>query len=1409
MVKTAMERWNERIAQSSTPSPVATVDGEAIDSPVRNVDADTLAIGDKRYRLHGFNAPETGKFQGGIFVPGQQANDTTQEAVNKVAQAGGFTDLADTGERNRNRIVAKQEEKLGRSLGDVLIASGLQDVSRFTEDAVVREQRALNAFSKLMPNAATTDPILRIAREEHEKKVKEAGGNPLYMPKALADSEAQYAAIKSMVGIKAVGEQIDEINRLEGILKNPNLREDTRAKLTGQLEEARDKLFIAGTTPDFVGGVKFRQGDRSLMNKAYDQFGVAWDRAVLTTKKQFYGFGQQLGEAQQWNWLADKAKSEVNTIKMQENLAPDILSSLAQIDTENGSWKTITDTATFLTNMGAGMLPIIGVMTASAAAAPLVATGATATALATLPAALLYSGGFYADQPDDKKNSALAIGAGITSAVLEKMGLEGLRGGNLFSKIGRAEVLTALEAKGYTAIAAEKFLKESTKKTLLEMAGGTAEFAAKHYATKVARMQALGAVGVASLKEASTEGLQTVVEMMAGSGDIDFDQRYDKGFNQAIVDAMVGGGAMGGVMKIGGTAIEMAQWHSLADAKKASDQALTDAMDFQRQQKELSKQGLPPGDPRGVTSNLDAVQKIRGLTTDGAPLKQTLAELDGNPGNWNGFLSIVTDPLRLYRTLASTTVRSLRKENGELKFYLPILKSLMSGGILPGDHYDGARQNIIGQWSTPSAEVLATNLKSDVRTANDKLRNAWQSTWSNSARLPETSPENIELQKWKDEADRVSGNIQTMLADLGYDTSQFGGTDSVFEDAAVDTGKLRKNSELLIRKMMDKGASRQDAIDAIDGITSGDAKRAAPAKAEMSRLGVFKDPKLNHLFEPNIFSAFENFKHRVATSAAQELYLGRNGEVIAKLLQLAANNGEFEGDARAYKDAVQNAKDWFRITTGQYNSLDNYPTINKVMNWGVTLTMLASLGKAAFSSIPEVALSTLGTPGDKMRKQMKVAAVTLARELRSDMNAAASFTAGALHGSYARNHPNAKIQKEIDEAIETLNTLTNSTNPNPALLKAASENITAVYTKHLGRNLHERLGYNDSGYNTQARFETNSSNMKRTMQIFAAAIGLRAMTDATRIATTSLAADIFRVRIASLQAIPKDERSAAFSTGVGLTNEQYQSLKELMQYGVDVEAFLNALETLNGPSFDEILARVGSAESSYIPEAARSATDGSQDINKAVQVLRDNILTGTRNMVDSRIVNPQTANLPKYYHDPRLRPLTAMTRFIAGLTANILPRLYRDYIKDGNAGMRYQAFVSIGLAIAMSHIANILKDILSYGDDENPYLKTGLKQAQRAVYGSGILGRGEGIADWAMPLYEFNNQSLLKNPVGYSYNAAKNAMPPVGWGDRAVRAMYNVSTGNTEQGVKQAVRSMPLVGSFPQAANFAAEQFKE
>jgi hypothetical protein len=1387
-----LEEWGKTPAD--TPS-VTSLEGKALSSPVTQVDPDTVKVDGQSYRLEGFNAPETAKFQGGIFVPGQVAGDRTQEVVNRVAKAGGFNNLESTGKKDPyGRIVARQTNKAGENLGDLITALGITDPTLYTSDKVMSDRIMTEALMRVMPDLAGADPILKAAREEHQRRIKEAGGNPLYVPKLIARDEQQYKAAKELVGIQAAKTQLEEIDRLEGILVDPNLRPDTRAKLEKQLEEARDKLFIAGTTPDFVANVALRRNDRTIMNQAYNQFTTSFDNAVIDMKKGFYGFGEMLGEAQKWDWLTEKSKAGVLEAKAAVADAPEVLMSIRDVPGKD-TWDTITNAATYAGNLVAGTLPMMSALVASTiATAPIGGIGGAA--LATLPGAVLYSGQFYADQPDDKKNPGLALSAGIGAATLDKLGLDAMLGANLFSKIGRQEVIQTMIQTGKAASVeqAEEILKQATKKTIIELSDGGAEFAAKHYATKQARIQALKAVGLGTIGEAGTETGQTLLELVARSGEVDPDIRYDKHFYTALIDAAVGGGLMGGAFTVGGVGLDMAQWQSAADAKRNYEKGLTDAQSYYAEQQQLKANN----DPRAATSVLDALRVVTGQSPN-TPF-QDLESMPGRPGYWNGFLSVVKDPVRLLRGLADTTVRDLRKSNGELKQYLPMLKAIMRPGVLPGDHYDGFRQRIIGQWSTTDAATLATQLNTNTVEASKKLKEAWQTTWSQGNRLSGATPEEAILQAWKDEADNVSAAAMELMNAVGVNTAGTNSLDAVFEDAAVDPKKVALNEQRLVNTMVANGSSERLAREAVKNIVSGDPNLASPAKNWMSQYGVFRDPQLNDLFEPNVFDAFENFKHRIASNAAKEVYLGRDGSNLAKILQLARDNGEFESEAE-YLDTVQNTKDFYKIATGEYNSLENYPFIEKLVGWGTTVTMLASLGKAAFSSLPEMALSTLGTPGQKVTTQLKNNVNTLLDEIRNDVNKGISYSTSVVGMAYARENPSGRVQNELNKLQAELDAVRNSPNPSQDTIDALNKKIKAIHKKAMGRSLFERLGYNDSGYNTQAKFETNTANMKTAMQVFSSFIGLRAVTDATRIATLSIAADIVRVRLAALQAIPAAERNARFSTGQNMTNEQYQSLKELQKYGMDVERTLAILDqmatiTTNSNPVDLAMELASASSTSYLA-------------GNPAQELKDNFLITLRNMVDSRIVNPQVGNLPKYYHDPRLRVFTAMTRFIAGLTANVLPRLYMDYIKDGNAGMRYQAFAVMMMAVTFAYLANGLKDMLAYGDDENPYLKSRGEVAQRALYGSGLLGRVEAVVDMFAPLYPNRKADPTTDPFEWAYDTVKGNAPPIGWADRAVRAMYQLGTGDTEQGVKNTVRSLPVVGSFPIAAETAAEQFRK
>jgi endonuclease YncB( thermonuclease family) len=1375
-------------------SPVETIEGKPIGAPVRILDPDTLRSGDTSYRLHGFNAPETAKLQGGIFVPNQVANDQSQRIVNRIAAESGFTDLEPVGTDPYGRVVAKQTNSIGQELGDTLTVLGLFNPGIHTDNQVVRDAAAFSAVESVFPEFGDTDPLVKAAREEKQNRIKEEG-NPTYMPRMVAYDERQYAAMKNMTGITAVKEEVEEISRLQNILATEDLKPETKLKLQKQVEEAQQRLFFAATTPDMVGGVMVRHGDRSIMNQAHNQIRTTLKYASLDMLNGLGGILDMNGKEAEWDWLSRKGKDMIARTKYEQEDLAYTLSSFEDIRT-NDPWSAVTDTATYVGNLAAGTLPMMGlIIGSSAGVTALGAVGAGAFALSAIPPSLMYAGQFYSSQEDDKKNAGLAMTMGFASGILDKLGLDAMGvSASPLTKAGRNLISKELIATGKagTKEEADRMILEASKKELIEVSKVGSEFAKQQYKSSEARLRMAASLGGKIAAESSTESMQQAAQMLAESGEFNTDIQYEKDFYKSLLDAAVGGGVMGGTIAMGETSIDIATWQSAADAVAMYKKNIDDATRFNIMHIQDGNNNLPKSIQQASTQNRDKGESQRSLEE---------LKADAPKGAWNAIKSVVTDPMSLVRKLSETAIPSITKEDGTFKTNLAYLKAIMSGsGILPGNHYAALKQRLVGQLGGNNAEELSAALGSNVYETEKLVKSAWQNVWSKGSRLEGASPQEVALQSWKDQIDDTYTTMRSLAATANVEMPELLDPDAMFTSATIHPKNLIANRTAIEELMAKNGANRRQASEAIDNIISGDRVVAESSKQFMREYGVFNDSRFNNIFESNIFTSMENIKNRIADRIADETLLGKDGQTIANLLQKAKNNGEFESNEE-YLNTLKEVTDWYDIIQGKYHPLDNHPVLNKIISWGTTLTMLSSLGKAALSSIPEAAFATLGTQGKYVNTQVETAVKAFFSEYRSDINNFSSWGASILGINLARNTAHSRLKVKIDKLEVELNSLLEQgNNADPAKIKALENKVEELYKKDLGRSLFEILGYNETGYNTQAKFEINSvsNNMRKTMQVFSSAIGLRSITDSVRVAALTVASDITISKLTNLRAIPKSSREYVLSSGDGMTKSQAQDLKDLVEFGMNVPAVLKFLDFIEASFPDFGLNEVFSKD--FLTDNKSPFPD-----------IKENILTTLGNMVDSKVTHPQAHNMPKFYHDPRLRLLTVMTRFVGSFTSNILPRLYKNYLLEGNTGMRYQAFSVVVMSLLLASFANTLKDELAYGE-ENPYLIKTREKLQRNLYASGLLGRFETVADAIVPLYPQRTPSITQDPVGAAYSAAKNTSPVVGYVDKLLRTGQAVAEDDYQKAIKTGSRAMPLIGSFPIAGQTLSElltNFKE
>ena len=521
---------------------------------------------------------------------------------------------------------------------------------------------------------------------------------------------------------------------------------------------------------------------------------------------------------------------------------------------------------------------------------------------------------------------------------------------------------------------------------------------------------------------------------------------------------------------------------------------------------------------------------------------------------------------------------------------------------------------------------------------------------------------------------------------------------------------------------------------------------------------VFKD-----FMEQDIY---KNIQHSIKSAArftAHRDYIGKNGEKIAFLLDKMQAEGVPAAEVNRIAKLM---KDYLNAESGNYKrpTSDMGKMLIGIQKNLMFLTTIGTLGMAAVSSLPELALSSRALTAEQIFKRKgsssnDTSLQNFGKELASALGAAVKQTGSVI--------------TRREQALGNIDPTTG----------------VPFASRSRGQALRRELGYDawELGAATVTGVSEMNPSHQRFYEIFFKATGLTGFTNMTRSMRAAISADYIFDHVN----IVVDQRTS----GEVKTNEVQQSEEALRNIGINVDDMVTL----------------------FIESRKRDATGidnrTNQEIEADDKLMNDNIRIGSMNFIDDAIALPGVANRPLIYQDPRFFLFTQFQGFIATFTANHIPKLWGEYVKRGTPAMKYNAFAIMATMIMMGFASQYLKDLIKYGgldEDEyktgkNPHLETE-EYIQRGIRSSGLLGVGERVLDQFFPIYEQRSG----NAGEWLWNTTTGEAPATGTLKRIGRAVGKVATGDFAGGAQEGSRLIPAVGvtgGFSRVGDFAPDSW--
>jgi len=1083
--------------------------------------------------------------------------------------------------------------------------------------------------------------------------------------------------------------------------------------------------------------IEFRSQDRTRENVARDQMSTAWNQGWNGMATGLAGFaelaGVSFGSETLEQWGADKVD-----MAKEDLLAAPELTNMDYRDVDS-----LWDAWGFMSNNLAMSAPYLVTLTAGTLAAPI--TGGVSAVIAYGSTGATYAGQVWNDIEGTKGRAEAAgsVMAGTAMALLDRLGLAGImKPSSILTNKGRAELARQLASKkGISIIAAKEEVRKASQSVIRETIEGMGNFASDNINNSQIMRKILAGSGKAVVAEGTTEALQEGLGYTASGamseGGLREHFNPDE-FINLLASSAVAGGTLGAGFGGAGQIIQAGDRYRFS---RGLDQGNVDkANEFERLALDMGNQGSTNLGEENIVKELTEATKNVEISRDGSVTKDSAERGKLNRGNlWHKIKNAPEFIPEMYRASSTNFFRPalLRSSQSAQKLYALLGQPL--GKLFSG-------QNVEQRES-----FLRSNMLEIINPKRTFKRFGMRDTVSNSQKISDM----IRRYMNGDRDTEIQNNLKAIELTIEelrlFSDAEYNYKNSTYISQKEGRADIAPQQDWwLTHQSWDWQKVRNNRVAWFDFM-----RKNAPNYTNPELEVLFN--KISNNENSTDFSVVEGVEFipgsakgatdAISSKPGYEQFANTN--ILQNMINAANQTSkyvaytEFFGAGGKNIDYLLNqmreegvseediqrvaygAKNIIDAATGNYNPIKNRK-IAAFQNSAAHYSAMVGLPLSAVSSAPEFAMMLYQGMGSK------------------DVRRAIEAGAGEVKGIFQ------KIAKmEIHPDLMNV--------PSANIDRKSQERLTAAGLFNDDAAIATRLGLG----------ETDVAKAWWQKQFFKWS-GIAGITQLQRAIAAAGVTGFVSDRVKILAAKPVD---------VEMNQTQLDMYLQLQNLGLDVELMVELYNKYNDPATD--------FDGNTLFDTFMDDNIATQEDANTIAAQMD---TATWNFVNDRIQNPGAFNRPLFFQDPHYQLFVQFNGFISTFTANIVPRLWNDYLKNGSPTMKYNTFATMVTMMALAGGSQWLKDFIKFGGS-TPYLSDA-QLVQRALQASGVLGTGERVLQAALPLYKSRDESIMDRLFGETVGAS----PTVRLLGTASRAVNALGEGDTERAVKAATGLVPGIG---------------